>query len=173
MNINAINNVEKNITQFRIPNSEFRIKNNSQFRIPNSEFRIKNNSEFRIPNSELKIVDEISIGNKSENKVANTYSPPKNIQNTQQNSTKEKIDIDNPDEREFRELFHKFIGQTLFGQMLKSMRATQQKNPYFHGGRAEEIFQDELDNKLVEQLTNSTTKNLSEPMYNQFQRQRG
>jgi len=68
-------------------------------------------------------------------------------------------------EKQFREVLHQFIGQTLFGQMLKSMRATQEKNPYFHGGQAEEIYQSLLDMKLTDQMTKSTSKTLSEPMY--------
>ena len=65
----------------------------------------------------------------------------------------------------FRELLHQFIGQTLFGQMLKSMRATQEKNPFFHGGNAEEIYQSMLDMELTDQMTKATAKTLSEPMY--------
>ncbi|GHT12453.1 hypothetical protein FACS1894170_07290 [Planctomycetales bacterium] len=70
-----------------------------------------------------------------------------------------------PDETKFRELLHQFVGQTLFGQMLKSMRATQEKNPYFHGGRAEEIFQSQLDMQLTDEMTKASSKTLSEPMY--------
>ena len=65
----------------------------------------------------------------------------------------------------FRELLHQFIGQTLFGQMLKSMRATQEKNPFFHGGNAEDIYQSMLDMELTDQMTKATSKTLSEPMY--------
>ena len=68
-------------------------------------------------------------------------------------------------EQQFRELLHQFIGQTLFGQMLKSMRATQEKNPYFHGGHSEEIYQSLLDMELTDQMTKATSKTLSEPMY--------
>ena len=66
---------------------------------------------------------------------------------------------------EFRKVFHQFVGTTLYGQMLKSMRATQEKNPYFHGGRAEEIFQSQLDEKLVDQLTEASSRTVSEPMF--------
>ena len=65
----------------------------------------------------------------------------------------------------FRDLLHQFVGQTLIGQMLKSMRATQEKNPYFHGGQAEEIYQSMLDMELTDQLTQATSRTLSEPMY--------
>jgi len=71
----------------------------------------------------------------------------------------------NHDDQKFRELLHKFIGQTMFGMMLKSMRATQEPNPLFHGGRAEEIYQGLLDMELTEQMTQATTRTLSEPMY--------
>jgi hypothetical protein len=68
-------------------------------------------------------------------------------------------------EKQFRELLHQFIGQTLFGQMLKAMRATQEKNPFFDGGQAEEIYQSMLDMELTDQMTQATTRTLSEPMY--------
>ena len=77
----------------------------------------------------------------------------------------EKVSAAEVNEKQFRELLHQFIGQTLFGQMLKSMRATQEKNPYFHGGQAEEIYQSLLDMELTDQMTKSTSKTLSEPMY--------
>ncbi|MDR2346765.1 MAG: rod-binding protein [Planctomycetaceae bacterium] len=154
----------------------------------NTDFNFVKN--YRLDNSDEVL---LSSNNNSNNKnFVNTYQPrqnknivvnqqPENAKNTiskneithlEANQTEEKNNYTNSDDLKFRELFHKFVGQVLFGQMLKSMRATQQKNPYFHGGRTEEIFQDELDNKLVEQLTISTTKKLSEPMYNQFIRQR-
>ena len=68
-------------------------------------------------------------------------------------------------DRQFRELLHQFIGQTFIGQMLKSMRATQEKNPLFHGGHAEDMYQSLLDMELTEQLTQATSRTLSEPMY--------
>ncbi len=69
------------------------------------------------------------------------------------------------DEKKFKELLHQFVGQVLFGQMLKSMRATQEKNPYFNGGRAEEIFQGQLDQVLTDKMTKVTSTTLSDPMY--------
>lgn len=66
---------------------------------------------------------------------------------------------------EFRKVFHQFAGQTLYGQMLKGMRETQQKPAYFHGGRTEEIFQEQLDNVLVEKITQATPDSFSETMF--------
>jgi Rod binding domain-containing protein len=68
-------------------------------------------------------------------------------------------------DQQFRDLLHQFIGQTLFGQMLKSMRASQEKNPYFHGGQAEEIYQSMLDMEFTDEMTKATSKTLSDPMY--------
>jgi hypothetical protein len=158
----SVNNLGANISQVRIPSVPV----------------LGNDNETRVTSGIVdEFVDELLIsGNDSgQEESANTYKPPqKSISPNPQvaDQTSPKFDKNDPSEIQFRELFHKFIGQVLFGQMLKSMRATQEKNPYFHGGRAEEIFQDELDNVLVEQITKSTTKNLSDPMYNQFQRQR-
>lgn len=70
-----------------------------------------------------------------------------------------------PDDKRFRELLHQFVGQVMFGQMLKSMRETQGKNPYFDGGRAEEIFQSQLDMVLTDQMSKSSSHSISEPMY--------
>jgi hypothetical protein len=47
--------------------------------------------------------------------------------------------------RELKEAFTQFVGETFFGQMLKSMRQTVQEPAYFHGGMAEEQFQARLD----------------------------
>lgn len=91
------------------------------------------------------------------------------VQQTMQQNMQQDLPAEEPlksdNEKRFREVLHQFVGQTLFGQMLKSMRATQEKNPYFHGGRAEEIFQSQLDMVLTDKMTQATSKTLSEPMY--------
>jgi len=73
------------------------------------------------------------------------------------------------DDEEFRKVFHQFAGQTMFGQMLKSMRETQQKPAYIHGGRTEEIFQEQLDNVLVEKMTAATPYSFSDNMFSLMQ----
>jgi len=67
-----------------------------------------------------------------------------------------------------RENFEDFVGQTLFGQMLKSMRKTQHKSAYFHGGRGEEVFQQQLDQVLTEKLSHASADKLAGPMYELF-----
>ncbi len=69
---------------------------------------------------------------------------------------------------EARETFDRFVGQTVFGQLLKSMRKTVGKSAYFHGGRAEEIFQQQLDEVVAEKLSDASTASFSGPMYELF-----
>ncbi len=69
---------------------------------------------------------------------------------------------------EFRRTFQQFVGQTLFGQMLKAMRSTVGKPAYFHGGRAEEIFSQQLDQVLAEKLAKASGEQFSQPMFDLF-----
>jgi peptidoglycan hydrolase FlgJ len=71
-----------------------------------------------------------------------------------------------------RKTFDTFVGETLFAQTLKSMRKTVDKPAYFHGGQAEEIFQQQLDQVLAEKLTHSASDKLSGPMFELFTLQR-
>ncbi len=69
---------------------------------------------------------------------------------------------------ELKEAFSDFVGQTLFSEMIKAARETQQKPAYFHGGRAEEIFQGQLDQVLSEELSDSSAESIADPMYELF-----
>lgn len=77
-----------------------------------------------------------------------------------------------PEQQRLREAFDQAMGQTLFGQMLKSMRRTVGKPAYFHGGRAEEIFQQQLDQVLAEKLSRASGPALTDPMFELFTLQR-
>jgi flagellar protein FlgJ len=67
-----------------------------------------------------------------------------------------------------RQTFESAIGQTLFGQMLKSMRKTVGKPAYFHGGRAEEVFQNQLDQVLAEKMSQASAESFTGPMFELF-----
>ena len=69
---------------------------------------------------------------------------------------------------ETREAFDSFVGQLFFGQMLGAMRKTVGKPAYFHGGRAEEIFQQQLDQVLGEKLSEASRHQFSGPMFDLF-----
>ena len=73
---------------------------------------------------------------------------------------------------ELEEAFTDFVGQTLFGSMLASMRKTVGKPAYMHGGRTEEVFQKQLDEIMVEELTESSAKDIAQPMFELFQMER-
>jgi hypothetical protein len=72
------------------------------------------------------------------------------------------------DEPELRRAFQSFVGETLFGQLLQAMRRTVGKPAYFHGGRAEEIFQQQLDQVLAEKISEASAETFSEPMFELF-----
>lgn len=73
-----------------------------------------------------------------------------------------------PADPQLREAFDDFVGQTLFGQMLKSMRKSLGKPAYFHGGRAEEIFQQQLDQVMAEKMSEAASDRLTDPMFELF-----
>lgn len=73
---------------------------------------------------------------------------------------------------ELRQAFQRFVGETFYGQMLGAMRKTVGKPAYFHGGRAEEIFQGQLDQVLGEQLAKASAAQLADPMFQLFALQR-
>jgi Rod binding domain-containing protein len=67
-----------------------------------------------------------------------------------------------------RKAFDEFVGQTFFGQMLQAMRKSQTPPAYFHGGQAEEIFTQQLDQILTKKLSDASAEKLSGPMYELF-----
>ncbi len=69
--------------------------------------------------------------------------------------------------KEVREKFTQFVGEAFFGQMLKAMRSTVGKPAYFYGGRAEEVFQGQLDQTMAEQLTKASASKFADPMFAQ------
>jgi peptidoglycan hydrolase FlgJ len=72
------------------------------------------------------------------------------------------------DDQKLRQTFDAFVGETLFGQMLKEMRKSVSKTPYFHGGRTEEVFQQRLDQVIGEKMSRASADKLTGPMYELF-----
>ena len=68
-----------------------------------------------------------------------------------------------------KQAFDQFVGQTLFGQMLSSMRKTVGEPAYFHGGQAEEMFRGQLDQILAERMTEASAGQMSQSLYRQFE----
>jgi hypothetical protein len=67
-----------------------------------------------------------------------------------------------------QKVFNSFVGEVFFGQLLKAMRKTVGTPAYFYGGRAEEIFQQQLDQILGEKLAEASGEKFSEPMFELF-----
>jgi hypothetical protein len=67
-----------------------------------------------------------------------------------------------------REVFDEFVGQSFYGLMLKSLRESTQKPAYFHGGRGEEVFQGQLDQRLVEEMSKASGDQFTGPMFELF-----
>ncbi len=77
------------------------------------------------------------------------------------------IDQQVQDAKELKETFRTFVGESFFGQMLKSMRSTVGKPAYFHGGQAEEIFQGQLNQAMSEDMTEASADQIADPMFRQ------
>jgi Rod binding domain-containing protein len=73
--------------------------------------------------------------------------------------------VDNP---ALHKAFDQFVGETFYGQMLKTMRQSQGKVAYFGGGQAEEIFTQQLDQALTKKMTAAGADKLSGPLYQLF-----
>lgn len=76
------------------------------------------------------------------------------------------------EQAELRDVFTEFVGQTFFQQMMSAMRKTVDKSEYFHGGRAEEVFQNQLDQTFAERMTEASAKEFADPMYELFMMKR-
>ena len=72
---------------------------------------------------------------------------------------------DNP---ALRKAFDEFVGETFYGQMIKSMRKSQGEVAYVGGGQAEQIFTQQLDQALTKKMTHIGASKISGPMYQLF-----
>jgi hypothetical protein len=80
--------------------------------------------------------------------------------------------LNGKDQTEVRQAFDSFVGETFFGQMIKAMRKSVGKPAYFYGGRAEEIFQEELDHTLAKDIAHASADQFTGPMFELFTQQR-
>ncbi len=71
---------------------------------------------------------------------------------------------------ELKETFQKTVAGLIFGQMLKSMRESVGKPAYIHGGQAEDLFQSQLDQVIVDRLAEESGGPFVGDLYDQFLR---
>ncbi len=77
-----------------------------------------------------------------------------------------------PKEEALKQKFTEFVGDTFYRQLFKAMRAGTGKNAYMNGGQTEKIFQSQLDELLIQQMTQSRGGGLAAELFAQYQRQR-
>lgn len=64
-----------------------------------------------------------------------------------------------------KELFNRWVGMTFYGQLLAELRKGVGKSEYFNGGRAEQVFQGQLDQQIAESMADASAESFSGPMY--------
>ena len=69
------------------------------------------------------------------------------------------------DLRRLREVTGKVAGSVFYGTLLKTMRDSNLKGVYGHGGRGEEIFAAQLHGILAERLGTATGRGLGDALY--------
>jgi hypothetical protein len=80
--------------------------------------------------------------------------------------------LNEKDDAKLRQAFDSFVGETFFGQMIKAMRKSVGKPAYFYGGRAEEIFQEQLDQTMAQDISRASADQFTGPMFDLFTAQR-
>ena len=69
---------------------------------------------------------------------------------------------------EVREKFQDFVAGTFYKTMLKALRQGQQKPAFMHGGQAEDIFQQHMDQQFAEQLASSHGNAFADNLFQQY-----
>lgn len=72
---------------------------------------------------------------------------------------------------ELKEAFQDFVAGTFYKQMFKAFRSAQNNPAYFHGGQAEEMFQEQLDQTLSEDLAKGQGSAFADSLFSAFSRQ--
>lgn len=75
-----------------------------------------------------------------------------------------------PDESllELKQTFQDFVAGTFYKEMFKSLRKTHDKPAYLYGGQAEEMFQNQLDQQVAEDLASEHGGSFSDDLFEAF-----
>ena len=72
---------------------------------------------------------------------------------------------------ELRDTIGEVVGSVFFGTLLKSMRDSELKGPYGHGGRAEEVFGAQLDAIFAGNAGKAANTGLADALYKRMEPQ--
>ncbi|QDU79138.1 hypothetical protein Pla110_08430 [Polystyrenella longa] len=72
---------------------------------------------------------------------------------------------------EMKTVFQEFVAGTFYSTMLKSMHAMHDKPAFMHGGQAEEMFQNQLDQHITRDLAAEHGEDLVAPLLPAFARE--
>lgn len=78
------------------------------------------------------------------------------------------IESDARDEANLRKHFDAAVAGTFYRQMLQSMRKLHDKPAYFHGGQAEEMFRNQIDEQVADDLASRHGKAFTDPLFESF-----
>ena len=70
-----------------------------------------------------------------------------------------------------RALTARVVGSVFYGTLLKTMRASELRGPYGHGGRGEEIFAAQLDGILAERMGTAARGGFQDVLYHALEGQ--
>ncbi len=76
-----------------------------------------------------------------------------------------------PDLVRLRDATQKVVGSVFFGEMFRSMRDSEMKGDYGHGGRAEEMFSAQLHGILAERMGQRSEGGLADALYKHLEKQ--
>ena len=100
----------------------------------------------------------------------NRISGSSGVQVIKTSGTNQKFPEIKKSETTLQQAFQDFFAGTFYKQMFQSLRKMHSKPAYFHGGRAEEVFQSQMDQQVAENLARDQGSSFSDPMFSVFAR---
>ena len=98
----------------------------------------------------------------------NRISGNSDVQIIKTSGTNQKFPETQKLETTLQQAFQDFFAGTFYKQMFQSLRKMHSKPAYFHGGRAEEMFQSQMDQQVAEDLAREQGSSFSDPMFSVF-----
>lgn len=72
---------------------------------------------------------------------------------------------------ELKQVFTEFTAGTFYREMLSALRKSHAKPAYFDGGQAEEVFREQLDRTIADNLAAQHGEAFAAPMFDTFANQ--